>query len=560
MRKKTALLIILILAFSLRLIALGDIPRGFTPDEASQAYTAYSLNQTGQDEWGRPLPQLSFKSFLDYKAPLQTYLMMPAISAFGLNEFSARLPSAVFGTLAVFAVFLLANQLFPKSSFNVAGKDISPGIVASFVLAITPWHIQFSRMALEANLTSFLFPLGLWAFLKGLKKPPWFNLTALSWGLSLYAYHSFKLFLPFFVLSLLIIYFPKIKKIKFKNLLPALLIATLFAAPIYYLSIFTPAGSRGADLLVTHLSDREAILLSNVKSFSPLAKIHPYLSSIFHNQFISAVDQFITNYISYFTFSFWFTQGGREITYSIIPGTGLLFLWQLPFILVALFNLIKQRKQKESQLLFSWLLLAPIPAALTKLGYRPNRTSALLGFWALLTSLGVVIVFKNIKAVWLKAATTLVVVVSLLFYANNYLFAHHLRNPQSMYFGFRDAVNYIQDKSPRYQKIIVERGSQSQSFIAFYTQYPPEDFQEATRRWQLRIDKENVSYLDQLDKYKLGKYSFEDLNWPEDIDSDTLYLSHKLRLLPKSRRTLYQVNASDHQTLIEVFDFPDEEK
>lgn len=557
---KKLLIGIVALSFLIRLVGLGQIPRGFTPDEASQAYTAYSINKTGQDEWGRPLPQLSFKSFLDYKAPLQTYLMMPAISVFGLNEFSARLPSAVFGTLAVFAVFLLANQLFPKTSFKLAGKDISVGIVAAFVLAITPWHIQFSRMALEANLTSFLFPLGLWAFLKGLKKPAWFNLTALSWGVSLYAYHSFKLFLPFFVLSLLIIYLSKIKNIKFKKILPALLIAALFALPIYFLSLFTPAGSRGADLLVTHLSDRETILLTNIKSFSPFAQIHPYLSAIFHNQFISAVDQFITNYVSYFSFSFWFTEGGREITYSILPGTGLIFLWQLPFILLALFNLVKQRKQKESQLLFSWLLLAPIPAALTKLGYRPNRTSALLGFWALLTALGLVIAFKNIKALWLKLATVLVMLVSLLFYANNYLFAHHLRHPQSMYYGFKDAINFVEKKAPQYQKILVERGSQSQSFVAFYTQYPPEDFQKAAASWQLRVEKENVSYLDQLDKYRLGKYSFEDLNWPEDIDSDTLYLSHQLKLLPESRRTLHQIDSADHQTLIEIFDFPDEEK
>ncbi len=557
---KKLLIGIVALSFLVRLIGLGQIPRGFTPDEASQAYTAYSINKTGQDEWGRPLPQLSFKSFLDYKAPLQTYLMAPAISVFGLNEFSARLPSAVFGTLAVFAIYLLANQLFPKTSFKVTGKNVSVGIVASLVLALTPWHIQFSRMALEANLTSFLFPLGLWAFLKGLKKPSWLNLTALSWGISLYAYHSFKLFLPFFVLSLLIIYFPKIKNIKFEKIIPALLIAALFSLPIYYLSVFTPAGSRGADLLVTHLSDREAILLTNVKSFSPLAQIHPYFSSIFHNQLASAADQFITNYVSYFSLSFWFTEGGREITYSIIPGTGLLFLWQLPFVLLALYNLIKQRKQKESQLLFSWLLLAPIPAALTKLGYRPNRTSALLGFWALLTSLGLVIAFKNLKSTWFKVVTALVVAISLIFYTNNYLFAHHLRNPKSMYFGFRDAIGYVQKKAPQYQKILVERGSQSQSFVAFYTQYPPEDFQEAAHRWQSRVEKESVDYLDQLDKYRLGKYSFEDLNWPEDIDSDTLYLSHKLKLLPENRRTLYQVNTPDHQTLIEVFDFPDEEK
>ena len=73
MKSLVYLLLIFALALAVRVIALGQIPVGFTPDEAVQGYTAYSLLQTGHDEWGIAWPLLSFRSFLDHKAPLQTY-------------------------------------------------------------------------------------------------------------------------------------------------------------------------------------------------------------------------------------------------------------------------------------------------------------------------------------------------------------------------------------------------------------------------------------------------------------------------------------------------------
>ena len=76
---KKGLIITLILAAILRLSFLGQVPAGISPDEVSQGYTAYSLLKTGADEWGVKWPLTSFRSFVDYKAPLQTYLMIPSI-------------------------------------------------------------------------------------------------------------------------------------------------------------------------------------------------------------------------------------------------------------------------------------------------------------------------------------------------------------------------------------------------------------------------------------------------------------------------------------------------
>ncbi len=58
MSKKNVLifLIIIFVAFFLRFYKIADIPPGVNRDEASIGYTAYSLLNTGKDEYGRVFP------------------------------------------------------------------------------------------------------------------------------------------------------------------------------------------------------------------------------------------------------------------------------------------------------------------------------------------------------------------------------------------------------------------------------------------------------------------------------------------------------------------------
>src|SRR4030042_5000305 len=166
MNKK--ILLILILAFFLRFYSFPSIPLGFSPDEASFGYDAYSLLKTGKDQWGHKLP-LVLESFGDFKSPLYTYMAIPFISIIGLTKFAVRLPNALLGTAAVYVTYLLVKTI--KNYFD---KKLEIGnwkleTYASLLLAISPWHIMMSRGAFEANLTTFFLPLGMYLFLIGLK-------------------------------------------------------------------------------------------------------------------------------------------------------------------------------------------------------------------------------------------------------------------------------------------------------------------------------------------------------------------------------------------------------
>lgn len=551
---------IFLFALFLRLILLGAVPQGFTPDEASQAYTAYSILKTGHDEWGN-LPSLtSFKSLLDYKAPLQTYLMIPSIAFFGLTQFATRLPSAIIGSLAIIAIYFLFNQLFPGKNIKLFHKKFSPGLLAAAVLAITPWQFQFSRTALEANFISLFFPLGLFFFLKALKQNNYFYLSAISFALLPYSYHSAKLFLPLILLALLFIYLPEIKP-NFKKILPPLIFFILLITPSY-LDFFLGSGSkRGSDVLVTDLNYLQRQQISLVQANSPLNRLSPVFSRVFDNKYTFSLDKFTENYFSYLSIPYWFTEGGREITYSIIPGTGLLFLWQMPFVALALFMLLKDLRSQTSQTLLAWLFLAPLPAALTKEGYRPNRSSAFLGLFALLTALGLYYAYKFFSQKYKNLFTLILlslISISLVFYFNLYFFNHQIDQPQAMSYGWGQALAYISQHQSDYDHIIIQAGNQSQALAAFYLRIPPQEFQLAAKNWQTAIDANpDITYLDQIDQYQLGNITFKHFDAVSDPQPNTLYLSAKnLGLLPPTRRTLDKIIVPPDETLIEIFDLP----
>ncbi|MEK7127671.1 MAG: glycosyltransferase family 39 protein, partial [Patescibacteria group bacterium] len=179
MKTKIILILIILLAIVLRFWDLGKNPPGINLDEAAIGYNAYSILKTGRDEYGQLLP-LQFRSLDDYKPPLYIYLTVPSVAVFGLNEFSVRLPSAILGVLAVVLTFFLAREMFNE---RVA-------VITALLLAISPWHLQFTRTAYETGSLAFFTTGGLLLFLWGLKKRPWLILSAVFFGLELYLYQA----------------------------------------------------------------------------------------------------------------------------------------------------------------------------------------------------------------------------------------------------------------------------------------------------------------------------------------------------------------------------------
>ncbi len=109
MIKNLILVVILFLAIVLRFFLYGSVPPSLNWDEASLGYNAYSILQTGKDEWGKSFP-LTFEAFGDFKLPGYIYSTV-FIYLFGLSDFGVRFLSQFFGVLSVLFLYLIIKEL-----------------------------------------------------------------------------------------------------------------------------------------------------------------------------------------------------------------------------------------------------------------------------------------------------------------------------------------------------------------------------------------------------------------------------------------------------------------
>src|SRR4030042_2816979 len=226
MKEKKYLLGVFLLASVLRFYQLGQNPPSLDWDEASLGYNAYSLLKTGKDEYGNTWP-ISIRSFNDYKPPLYTYISIPFIAIFGLTEFSVRLPSVISGVIAVAVLYFITKELFSNhlNSSPYFKKMNSIPIISALLLCISPWHIQFSRVAFEANLALTCFMVAVLYLIKALKRPNnmWFTISSIFFVLTMYTYHSTRLIVPVFLCAVLMMYMKKLHR-EWKTLIPAALV------------------------------------------------------------------------------------------------------------------------------------------------------------------------------------------------------------------------------------------------------------------------------------------------------------------------------------------------
>ncbi|MDO8638924.1 MAG: glycosyltransferase family 39 protein, partial [Candidatus Daviesbacteria bacterium] len=81
----------------------------------------------------------------DYHPPGYFFLLWVWSHTFGFSEISVRLPSVFFGVGTVILTYLIGKSLFNKKI----------GIIASFLLAVSPLHIYYSQEARMYSLSTF---------------------------------------------------------------------------------------------------------------------------------------------------------------------------------------------------------------------------------------------------------------------------------------------------------------------------------------------------------------------------------------------------------------------
>lgn len=438
--KKSLFFLILFLAFTLRYYKLGLDPPSLYWDEVSLGYNAYSILKTGMDEHGVRFPLSNFAAFGDYKPPLYVYASVPSIALFDLTPFAVRFPSAFFGLLTVLTTYFLAKKIFAVDKI---------AMLAAFFLAISPWHLQFSRAAFEANIGLFFSSLGILLFIKIRDNKYFIFPSLICFSAAMYTFTGQRLFVPFILIILAIKFRPEIKK-SMRTFLSAGLVFLILFYPLFIFTTKTIEGRLRFDE-VTIFKDldpiNESIKFRQKDQFSAL-------SSVIHNRRVFFAYEYLKNYFDAFDPTFLFFKGDVNPRLSIRE-IGHLYYFELPLVLLGIYYLVK-RKNEFTFLILAWLLVSPLGPATARETPHALRMLHILPTFQLIAAYGL---YHFLNVIRNRKILVVLLSLSVVYCISNYLHNYYVHYPKEYsgewQYGYKEAVAVASEYYPKVDKILV---------------------------------------------------------------------------------------------------------
>ena len=472
MKNKTILLLaaVIILGAFLRFYKLSSYPIQLGHDEVSQLYDAISIAKTGKDMYGVSYP-LIFKSVNDYKPPFYTYATVVAYEIFGWQDVTIRIPEAIFGTLVILGVYLFVNQFL---------KNKWIALTASILTAISPFEIFYSRKSFENQAGIFLMLIG-FTFLK--KKKIFWGMVIL--GISSYVYFSQAILVPILLVAYFIIFWKEAKGFLFKGLILFLLIVS----PLYYIIYTNPDASNRS----------KAVFITQDPTVGSVDKVKLVVGAS-----IRYIKQFSPKYL--FLDGLDMTDGKRDV--------GPLFPATIPFLLVGIYSLIKEKSNRTGILfVFAWILINMIPSGLTFDDYSPHRAIAVFTMLNVISSVGILYFYKRFGKIAL-ILTLILVALNFLFFAKRYTLNYPIERSEALQYPFKEVALYAWANHDKYDQIIFDPkfgefhpwiGTGAQYYLAYFGHYDP-----------LKMQKEYTIGDQDKRETKFDKFSIRAVYWPTD--------------------------------------------
>ncbi len=510
-KKLGVFILIILLATALRLYHILLVPPHLYWDEVSIAYNAYSINLTGRDEWGVNYPLL-FKSFGDNKLPLYVYLVALFQRIMGPNDLSVRLPSAFAGIGTVFIIyFLVREQAFlikeKYKKFLWVNNPTALALVATLFLAISPWHLQFSRPGFEANVALFFQTLGSFLFLVAMRR----NLKLLYLAIpcfvaTMYTYHSATITSPLILGILMVLFYKKLLANR----------QVLFKAIVLGFILILP-------YLPTYLFSAEGRIRFSSESVSNMPG--------------NVVVNFVDNYVSNFSTDFLFFKGDQNGRHSV-KTIGELYLWQLPTILAGIYFLLRYRS-KATMIILSWVLFAALPPALTRVSPHALRDLLAVRSWQTISAIGLLfLLFKLPKFVrWIFLA---IVLYAFFLYLNLY----YIRYPNVFALdwqdGQRQTMTYLTKIQNQYDRILTTNDLYP-IYVLWYGKHDP-----------------RVLFQSNHDLTKLGKFEYVNLTGivpKKNVSEKDLMVVPSWMGVHPTDRPLQEIKMTNDQPVFRIYEY-----
>jgi len=447
---------ILVLSAALRFYALDSLP-SLNQDEAVFGFEAFSVAETGRDEWGAAAPVI-FTEFGGYSLPFYIYFLAPFVKLFGLSVFVTRFPSALFGVLLCVAAFFLCKRIF-----NEKGELV--GLAAALLVAVTPSLVHLNRLAFSASLLPFFVVAGaffLFNWLSGKREKREREerdlfVAAALFSLSLYTYATAKLFVPLLFLGFAALYRRELWSEK-RAVIKAAAVFLVVALPLLYASVFDAAAANAR--------------------FDSV--------SVFHSE--NWIEAAASDYGKYFDVNYLFVSGDHLLTHSA-DGLPQIPLFALPLCVLAV-ALLLFRSSKEKLFLLWWLVAFPVAGALTLPAPHALRGTTLTPLLQIFSAFALVVAFDFARKNWVEARGKLAAVAlaallvfgaySVVSQLDYYYDVFPSKQAAWFSYGYREAVgeaNALAAANNASEIVVTRNLNQPYVFFLFFERYPPALFQ-----------------------------------------------------------------------------------
>ena len=457
---------IIALAILSRLYKISSIPPALFSDEVDAGYQAYIFNTCRTDYYGRFWP-LHFKSNSDFRTSLLIYSIAFWQNIFGVNELSTRFPSFLYGVLSIFIFYLLGNLLTKQKNYS---------LVLSFVAAINPYLIHFSRSAFEVSGMIFVILVSFYLFFRFRQSSNinTFLMSIFLLCLSPYFYSTSKLYV-FLIFIIYLVFSVNIFLKTPKKLLLPLALFTVFLTPLFISTLRGEAGFRFSYISIfSEPTIKSKVDLyrqfdANTLSSDSLGIKPSLISKIFHNKYSLLLSTFTNNYLSSFSTNFLFINGDQNQRQGFIDYG---YFYKFEFILPMLGILISLKTNKSACLFFLLILfISPLPFSLTRDSTGPHATRLILMTIPLIYFIS--IPFYHLA----KFPLVNIMVVSLYMISFSSFFFYYLSvyphlSAKSWHAGIKQAILYTEDHQNQYNQVyITDFYEPPLPFYLFYSQY-----------------------------------------------------------------------------------------
>ena len=477
------LVIITIIGVLARIVNLSTDPRGLHQDEAFSAYNSWAVLNYGIDSVGdvRPVYYTAWGSGMSI---LYSYFTMPLFKLLGVSVWTIRLPQAIMGALCIPVMYGLCKELF-ESEWNA--------LVCAALLCINPWHIQQSRVAIDACLAVpiFLIAMYFWArYLNGKRKSIF--PAAFFFGLTLYSYALMWIIVPSVIVITFLFYS---RRFSFDpKLFIAAIILFVMALPLMLFVLV----NRG---IIPEINGK---LFTIPKLMSARINEFDFHTWVIKERFLSFVDML-------------FITGHDERWWISNAKVGSFYYISVPFIVIGLVyhlvwfvkTLIKKEKLPLHFLFAIWFGVSFILGSLLEL-VKYHKVNYIMIPMVFYTALGIFFIYKILKEkVWVSYAFVLIYAVCFLIFIYDHVFftidySKYGDNWDSRinYSGYEKALDKAKEVTDG--KIYVS--SLSFANVMLYEEIPPKEYVET-----VKYDNVNLQFLNAV---SFGRYVFNQI--PKD--------------------------------------------